>query len=645
MNRAQSSMACIVLAMAAGAWAQQTQTPAQTPPPAPATPANAAASQPDDQQPARVATGRDRRRATRLYLEGSKLFEKGQFEAAMRDYQQAASLDPQNPNYAAAVQVARSHEVIDLIQTATKARMRGDKSAETAALEKAENLDPRNIEVAQHLDEMAADVADAQTRTLYGQGADSLAPAPVLEPTPGTHSFHQKTDRRQLIQSVFKAYGIEASVDQSIAGPPVRFEIDNVNFDQAVQALNLATDSFTVPLDAHRALIAKDTRENRQQYEREEAETVYLGGLSKDEMNEVVAMAKNVFQIQQVSAQLDPGTLTVRSTIPKLRALNETLRELLDGKSQVLLDVRLIQVAYNNQRNTGVNPPQQVTAFNVYSEEQSILNQNSALVQQIISSGLAAPGDTLAILGILLASGQVSNSIFSNGIVLFGNGLTLSGVQPGTATVNLSLNSSRSRELDDIQLHLGDGEEGTFKTGSRYPIQTSQYSNLGTTGTNIAGLTSAGTSSSLTSLLSQLNTSSQTIPQIQYQDLGLVFKATPKVTRAGDVALSMDLTITALAGSSINGVPILNNRKYSGDVRLKEGSGVVLVSYIDKEESRALSGLPGLTEIPGLNAITDTDVSGSYASLLIIVTPHVIRGTQAAGHSPMMRVERGTGAP
>ncbi len=88
----------------------------------------------------------------------------------------------------------------------------------------------------------------------------------------------------------------------------------------------------------------------------------------------------------------------------------------------MLLDVRLIQLAQLNQRNIGVQLPQQVTAFNVYSEEQAILNANQALVQQIIASGLAAPGDTLAILGILLASGQVSSAIFSNGFVLVGGG-------------------------------------------------------------------------------------------------------------------------------------------------------------------------------------------------------------------------------
>ena len=91
----------------------------------------------------------------------------------------------------------------------------------------------------------------------------------------------------------------------------------------------------------------------------------------------------------------------------------------------------------------------------------------------------------------------------------------------------------------------------------------------------------------------------------------------------------------------MNGVPILNNRNYSGVVRLKEGSGVVIVSQLNKQESRALSGLPGLTEIPGLNTVTDTDAQRSYASLLVIITPHVVRGTQAPGHSPMLRIERG----
>ena len=134
------------------------------------------------------------------------------------------------------------------------------------------------------------------------------------------------------------------------------------------------------------------------------------------------------------------------------------------------------------------------------------------------------------------------------------------------------------------------------------------------------------------------------MPQVEYQDLGLTLKATPKVMRNGEVALTLDLKIDALAGRAINGVPVLNNRTYSGVVTLKEGEGVVVLSDLDKQESRAISGAPGISEIPGLNDLTNKDVEKNFATLLIVMTTHVVRGTQASGHSPMMRLERGTGA-
>jgi len=131
------------------------------------------------------------------------------------------------------------------------------------------------------------------------------------------------------------------------------------------------------------------------------------------------------------------------------------------------------------------------------------------------------------------------------------------------------------------------------------------------------------------------------VPQVEYQDLGLTLKATPKVMRNNRVALTLDLKINALTGGSINGNPILNNRVYSGVVTLGEGEAVAVVSDLDKSESRAVSGTPGISEIPGLNDLTGKDNQKDYATLLIVITPHVVRGTQAAGHSPMMRIERG----
>jgi Flp pilus assembly secretin CpaC len=624
-----------------GVQGQTADTPTQR-----ATPGAGAASATDqtqDVQPAGPARNSDRRRAAKLYLASSKLFVAEKFEEAMRGYEQAASLDPGSADYRLAVGVARSHAVTALIQAAAKSRLRGDAAQARATLAHALELEPNNIQVTQHLYELGDDALLGQSRPSYEQGAGTVGAAVKVEPTAGVHSFHLRTDQRQIISHVFKAYGIDVSVDSTVQATQNRLDMDDVDFETAARVVGLVTGSFYIPLDAHHALAARDTKENRQQFTPLEFETVYLPGLSATELTDVVNLAKNVFNAQQAVAEPTSGTITIRASQSALNAFNATMRELLEGRNQVMLEVRMIQLAHTSTRNTGVQPPQSMSAFNVYAEEQSILNANQSLVQQIISSGLAAPGDTLAILGILLASGQVSSSLFSNGIALFGGGITQSALAPGKVTANLNLNSSDSRELDQMQLRLGDGEAATIKSGTKYPIQTSSFSSLGASVPNIPGLTGAGTSGSLSSLLAAYSGSMPNIPQVEYQDLGMTLKATPKVMRNGDVALTIDLKIDALSGTSINGNPVLNNRAWSGVVTVKQGETVEVVSELDKSESRAVSGTPGISEIPGLNDLTGKDTQKNYATLLIIITPHVIRGTQSAGHSPMMRVERGPG--
>lgn len=614
----------------------------QPAPTAPSVTANANVSSALGATPTKKATSsrRERREATQLFLEGARLFQKQEFEKALDDYEQAAALDPNNSHYPLAAQVARNHAVMALIQQAAKDRVRGDAASERSALQHALEIDPTSSEVAEHLGALSGTRGTDLSRPLYEQVVRTLGEAPVLAPSPNQHTFHLRTGSHEMIDTVLRAYGIVPIVDDSVRSIPVRMDLDNASFEQAMRALNIITHSFAVTLDEHRVLLADDTASNRRQFTREEMETIYLNGLTQDQMNSVSTLAKNIFEAQRVNVEPNAGTMTIRAPVSAMNAFNATLRPLLDASSQVLLDVRIIQLARANERNTGAQLPQQFTAFNVYAEEQSILNANQSLVQQIISSGLAAPGDTLAILGILLASGQVTNSIFSNGIALFGGGLTLSGLSPAPTTLYLNLNSSQSRVLDDVQLRLGDDQEGTLRYGQRYPIMTSSYSNLGADNINIPGLTGAGTSSALASLASSLASTQQTIPQVQYQDLGLTLKATPSVLRSGDITLSIDMKLDALAGPLVNGIPVLNDRAYSGVVTLKQGSGVVLMGEMDEEESRILSGTPGLSEIPGMDNLTNKDVQRNYSTLLVIVTPHIISEPHKQGHSPMLRIGR-----
>jgi general secretion pathway protein D len=569
-------------------------------------------------------TGRQVRTAEKAYAQGVRAMQKGDVDAAEKDFARAANADPSNREYAADLQIARQHRLTKLMQDADKARLMGQPDVARAKLVEAQALDPKNAEVSQHIYDLANLASPASPEDSLNA---TFAPAIQLTPKAGRQSFHFRSTEQEVLRRVLDAYGLRMVDDGSLASLTIRFDADDVDFAQATHLLNLVTHSFMVPLDPVRVLVAKDSKENHDKYDRLSLETIYLPGLTATEFSDMSNLAKNVLGIQLATAQPSAGTLTVRAPIGNLEALNQTFADLLDGKSEVLLDVKIYEVENTRTRLYGIQLPQSTTVFNVPSELNSVISSNQSLVQQIIQSGLATAGDYAAIAAILIASGEVTSSILSTPFATFGNGLTLTGLSAGGVTGNLSLNSADTRSLEQVQIRLEDNAEGTVRSGTRYPITTSSYSSITPTAVNIPGITSAGLSGILGGLginASALN-SAAPIPQVQYQDLGLIFKVTPRIERNDDVVLKLDLKIQALQGSSLNGLPVLTNRNYTADIHLVNGASALVVGNLTRQESNAVSGNPGIAELPGFTALSATTKQYDVGNLAILVTPHVLR--------------------
>jgi general secretion pathway protein D len=603
------SSLCLVTALWAlvplAAYAQQPSPPVTTPP----------AAQP---------SARRIKAAEKAYAQGVRAMEKGDVDAAEKAFARAAKADPSNRDYAADLQIASQHRVTKLIQDADKARLMGQPDVARAKLAEALALDPKNPEVSQHVYDLAK---LESTASPDGSLDATFAPAIELTPKPGKQSFHFRSTEQEVLRRVLDAYGLRMVDDGSLASLTVRFDADDVDFAQAAHLLNLVTHSFIVPLDPIRVLVAKDTKENHEKYDRLSLETIYLPGLTPTEFSDMNNLAKNVLGVTQATVQPDRGTMTVRAPATTLAALNRTFADLLDGKSEVLLDVKIYDVENTRTALIGVQLPQTTTVFNVDSEVNSVISSNSSLVQQIISSGLASAGDLTAIAAILIASGEVGSSILSSPFATFGNGITLTGLAAGGITGNLSLNSADTRSLDQVQIRLDDNAEGTVRVGTRYPIETSSYSSIAATSVNIPGITTAGLSGILGGLginASALSTAAP-IPQVQYQDLGLIFKVTPRIERNDDVTLKLDLKIMALQGATLNGLPVLTNRSYTADIHLVNGASALVVGNLSRQESNAVSGNPGLSELPGFTALSATTKEYDVSNLAILVTPHILR--------------------
>jgi type II secretory pathway component GspD/PulD (secretin) len=364
-------------------------------------------------------------------------------------------------------------------------------------------------------------------------------------------------------------------------------------------------------------------------------------------MTELANLARNVFDLKNVTASPTAGDILIRGDEGTLRLLNATYADLLDGGSDVLLDIHLYEIQKSRTNNVGAQLPTSVGAFPIASEAQSLISQNQSLIQEAIAAGLLVltgnPGkDALAELELLIASGTVNASQFTNLIGVLGNfsGLPLAGVFLGSGTnLNLSLTTSEARTLDDIQVRSRDNQPVNFRAGTRYPITTSTYSSAGTNSlpSSLAGASVGGTN--LNTLLQQyLGTSSVTIPQIQYEDLGITVKTTPRILRSGDVRLNLELKIEALGTGSNDGIPILTNRSLTSTITVPAGKEALLASVISTDESRAMSGIPGLNEIPGFQG-TNQDVETDDDELLITITPHVVRSGNMRVVSKRLAVE------
>jgi type II secretory pathway component GspD/PulD (secretin) len=577
----------------------------------------------------------DRKQAQQHYNRGRKFFTKGKLERAEGEYAEAARLDPTNELYVAERELTRTKLVSQLVESAAADRRAGQHAAAQHVLEKAHSLDPANSAVDEQI---RAEAEEAEPAVLSSAGFEHVELGAIhLQPTGGPQAIHSRGGGQELIRQLFQKFGISVTLDSSVPNQVVKADTEELDFDHATALAMLLTGSFYVPLDPHRVLIAKDTPENRAKFERVYLETVYMPGLTTTELQDAVNIARQILGVKLITSNAENGSLTIRAPQNELETLNAMLTDLYQGHSQVLLKLSLYQIADTKERVVGVTLPSQFTLVNIPAEVASLYAQYGSEIAQLIASGLVSASNPLEILAALLASGQVSNFPISTSTQVFGGGLTEFGANLGGVTGNAMLNSSRTHQLDEIQLRVGNQETATFRNGSRYPIITASYSSgvasnaLGTLGANIMQLLQQNGVS--TAALSSAST--PTIPNIQYEDLGLTVKATPTIQKGGDVTMKLEVKISALAGGSLNNVPILANREFATTIGIKEGEASMITSDLSKQESKALTGIPGLNDIPGFPA-TNVDRTVDTTQLVMVLEPHVVRFDHPLGHGRMI---------
>ena len=553
----------------------------------------------------------DAKEANVAFARAVKLQEKN-LDQAYEQFSRAADLVPRNVNYLTARELARQQLVTRHIERGNAELDSGKQVEALADFRTALHFDPSNQFA---LDRTRDALGDAVPKMETAPQVVEESPQLQLQPNLNLASFHFRGDSRELLTNIAQAYGIDIQIDDSVQSRRVTFNIDDVDFYKAMLTVTSMTRSFWSPLGEKQMLVAADTPDNRRQYERLAVRKFYVpaAATTPTALNDVSNLLRNLFDIRSVTPNASSATLVVRAPQNTLNAATQFLQKLDGSRPQVMLDVKVYQVSHTFMRDLGVHIPNNFNLFNIPAAALAALGGQNIqdLINQLIASGGINQANNTALSALLAQLGQnTQNPIFNQPLATFGGGKTLSGVSLDHLSAQLSLNENWAKTLDHASLRASQGTDATFRMGSRYPILNATFAPI----YNTAAI----------SKVIQNNSFQAAFPSFNYEDLGLTIKAKPSISSNNDVTLQLELNLRALAGQAFNGVPVIGNREYKGSIRLANGEPAVIAGEVTHSEGLAMSGIPGLGYVPGLNKISTTNSKQiDEDELLIVITPHV----------------------
>ncbi len=558
-----------------------------------------------------TASKKDLKEAHEAFKRGLKLQKSRHLDAAYEQFEKAAEAVPGDIQYVTDRELLRQQLVFNHVQNGNADLTNGKQIEALAEFRSALQLDPKNEFARQRLEDALGPLAPkvAQAPQVVAQ-ADELKAFPLQR----LSDFHYRGDSRGLLDEVARAYGLEASLDDSVVSRRVRFDLENADFPAAIAAVCSVTKSFWMPLDDKQIFIASETPENHRTFDRMGMRTFYVPQASTaQELNEFVNTFRSVFELRFLMAQPNTSTITMRAPVPMLEAATKFLEELDTSRPEVMLDVKTYEVSHTLTRNMGLHVPNDFNLFNIPVAALAALGgQNiQSLINQLISGGGINQAGNSAISALLAQLQGQQNGIFSQPLATFGGGLTFMGLSLDQLSATLSLNESSIRNLEHATLRASQGKDTNFHLGSRYPILNASFAPIFNT-----------------PAISQVignNSFQAPFPSFNYEDIGLSVKAKPSIHRNADVSLQLELQLRSLGTQTVNGIPVISNREYKGSITLKDGEPAVVAGSISNSELRSLTGIPGLGGVPGLNQImTNNTKEDDQDELLIVITPHIL---------------------
>ncbi|MCW5980653.1 MAG: type II and III secretion system protein [Bryobacteraceae bacterium] len=397
-----------------------------------------------------------------------------------------------------------------------------------------------------------------------------LQPPTELRGAQGKKEFDVFAEPRELYRKVAEAFDLAVVFDNDYQpGKPFRLRISEADYREVLRILNMTSGSFVVPITERLFLVAKDTVPKRQELEPMMAIAIPLPEpVSVQETQEVARAVQQAMDIQRLVVDSTRRMVLIRDKVSKIIPAQALFEQLLYKRPEVVVDVEFIEVVENSSLDYGLRLQ---TSFPL------VWLGKLANVVSTIPTGYAF-------------------ATFGGGLSTFGIGLT-------DAELFASMARASSRLLLRSTVRSTNGQPASLHVGEKYPIMTSGY--FGAV---------EGTGEVFTPP-----------PSFNFEDLGVVVKVTPYIHGDKDVTLEVESEFKVLAGDSINGIPVVASRKFQGTVRVAQGQWAVISGLLRTSEVKSITGLAGLSQLPGLGPLfRQNSTRKEFSQTLLVLKPRLV---------------------
>jgi general secretion pathway protein D len=541
-------------------------------------------------------------KAKDLFAKGQDAEARQQYETAYGFFKQAYDLKPKDLRYRAAFERIRFEAAASIVHNGQKLREDGKLDDAVAEFRKALAIDPSLFIAKQELNRTLKMINDQRNPPPQAAGPpvglerkvhDAVGPvelAPISNIPITVKMLATKSD--VVYRTVGQLAGVNVLFDPDYTARVINVDLNGVTLEEALEITALESKTFWRPVTQNTIFVAQDNPAKRKELEQSVLKTFYLSNLSQPtELQDVVNAIRAVLDVQRVQQLLSQNALVVRGT-PDQIALAEKLVEDLDkARPEVIVDIAVMQVSKDKSRTLGLSPPTSATVT-----LQSNLNTTSTTTGTTTgTTGTSTTGTT----------GLNLNTLGS---------LNATDFQVTIPSANLSaiMSNSDTKLIQNPQIRALDGQKASLKIGDRVPVATGSFQ-PGIGGVGINPL---------------VNT------QFQYLDVGVNIDITPHVHANGEVTLKISMDVSAVTGQqNIGGIsqPIIGQRKIEHEIRLKDGEANLLGGIMEDQQTKSLSGIPGLAQIPILKYLFgQTTQDHSENEIVFAIVPHIIRGTDVS---------------